>query len=122
MDLKSRVLVGAITILFVWSSALVFINKQPVRIPQISFSEQLFQDVASSLRFESNRLFTVIHDFCIWRWRMDVGMDGRGRGPERAHTEWAWVWAWSVEVKQSKGKHVPKFRSQEICCTKKKHL
>jgi hypothetical protein len=56
--------------------------------------------------------------------RMDVGMDGRGRGPECAHTEWAWAWAWawSVEVKQSKGKHVPKFRSQEICCTKKKHL
>nr|ABK23818.1 unknown [Picea sitchensis] len=67
LTLICHVLILGITILFVWSNASAFINKQPVRIPQISFSEQLFQDVASALRFEINRLFTVIHDVASGR-------------------------------------------------------
>lgn len=67
LTLICHVLILGITILYVWSNASAFINKQPVRIPQISFSEQLFQDVASALRFEINRLFAVIHDVASGR-------------------------------------------------------
>jgi len=67
LTLICHVLILGITILFVWSNASAFINKQPVRIPQISFSEKVFQDVASALRFEINRLFTVIHDVASGR-------------------------------------------------------
>jgi len=56
-----------LTILFVWSNASAFINKEPVRIPRISFSEQVFQDVASAVIFEINRWFAVIHDAAFGR-------------------------------------------------------
>jgi len=67
LTLICHVLILGLTILFVWSNASAFINKQPVRIPQISFSEQLFQDVASAVRFEINRLCAFIHDVASGR-------------------------------------------------------
>eukprot|EP01018_Ginkgo_biloba_P000587 Gb_10741 [translate_table: standard] len=67
LTLICHVLILGMAILFLWSNASAFINKSPPHIPQISFSEELFQNVASALRFEINRCFAVLHDVASGR-------------------------------------------------------
>uniref|UniRef100_A0A0C9QSD6 Reticulon-like protein n=1 Tax=Wollemia nobilis TaxID=56998 RepID=A0A0C9QSD6_9CONI len=62
LTLICHVLIAGITIAFLWSKTATFINKQPSHIPAITVSEESFQNVASAITFEINRLFAVLHD------------------------------------------------------------
>ncbi|KAM7273778.1 hypothetical protein ACFE04_028442 [Oxalis oulophora] len=48
--------------LFLWSNASTFINKSPPNIPQVQLPENCTREVASALRIEINRVFSVLRD------------------------------------------------------------
>lgn len=47
---------------FFWTNGAAFIKRSPPRIPEITFSEQVFLNAASTVRHEANRLSGTLYD------------------------------------------------------------
>lgn len=57
----------ALAVLFLWSNASTFIHKTPPRIPEVHIPEEPVLQLASGLRIEINRGFTVLRDIASGR-------------------------------------------------------
>uniref|UniRef100_A0A5B7C2J6 Reticulon-like protein n=1 Tax=Davidia involucrata TaxID=16924 RepID=A0A5B7C2J6_DAVIN len=60
-------LILALAIMFIWSKATAFINKSPPRIPEVYIPEEPVLQFATALRFEINRVFSVLRDIASGR-------------------------------------------------------
>lgn len=62
LTLVCHILIFSLAILFLWSNATTFINKSPPHIPEVNIPENVVREIASVLRFEVNRAFTILRD------------------------------------------------------------
>eukprot|EP00252_Welwitschia_mirabilis_P013131 TRINITY_DN29005_c0_g1_i1.p1 TRINITY_DN29005_c0_g1~~TRINITY_DN29005_c0_g1_i1.p1 ORF type:complete len:270 (-),score=51.83 TRINITY_DN29005_c0_g1_i1:349-1158(-) len=67
LALVCHALMLGISVLFVWSNASTFINKQPAQIQRIQLSEDIFQIVASTISNDINKLLSALHDIASGR-------------------------------------------------------
>ncbi|KAK4400910.1 Reticulon-like protein B2 [Sesamum angolense] len=67
LTLVCHVLIVGLALLFLWSSAMTFINKSPPRIPEVSIPEEPALKFASALRIEINHGFAVLRDIASGR-------------------------------------------------------
>ncbi|OVA16932.1 Reticulon [Macleaya cordata] len=67
LTLVCHCLILSLAILFLWSNASTFINKSPPRIPEVHLPEEPFLQIASALRIEINRAFSVLRDIASGR-------------------------------------------------------
>ncbi|CAN8245411.1 unnamed protein product [Cochlearia groenlandica] len=67
LTLFGHVSILALAVLFLWSSATTFIHKTPPHIPQVHIPEEVVLQLASGLRIEINRGFTVLRDIALGR-------------------------------------------------------
>ncbi|KFK40472.1 hypothetical protein AALP_AA2G000200 [Arabis alpina] len=67
LTLFGHVSILALAVLFLWSSATTFIHKTPPHIPEIHIPEKIVLELASGLRIEINRGFTVLRHIALGR-------------------------------------------------------
>ncbi|KAL0290718.1 UNVERIFIED_CONTAM: Reticulon-like protein B2 [Sesamum angustifolium] len=67
LTLVCHVLIVGLALLFLWSSAMTFINKSPPRIPEVSIPEEPALKFASALRIEINHGLAVLRDIASGR-------------------------------------------------------
>lgn len=67
LTLVCHILILALAILFLWSSASTFINKSPPRIPEIYIPEEPVLQIAAAMRIEINRAFALLRDIASGR-------------------------------------------------------
>lgn len=62
-----HVLILSLAILFIWINSAAFLKRSPPHIPEIAISEVAIHNVASELRVEVNRAFSVLHEVATGR-------------------------------------------------------
>jgi hypothetical protein len=62
ITLVCHIAIISLAVLFLWSNASTFINKSPPHIPEVQLHEGCTREVASALRIEINRAFSVLRD------------------------------------------------------------
>lgn len=67
LTLFGHISILALAVLFLWSSASTFIHKTPPHIPEVHIPEEIVLQLASGLRIEINRGFTVLRDIASGR-------------------------------------------------------
>ncbi|XP_073297754.1 reticulon-like protein B5 [Primulina huaijiensis] len=67
LSLVCHILIFALAVLFLWSNASTFINKSPLKIPEVIIPEDIILSVASAFRVEFNRAFAIIRDIARGR-------------------------------------------------------
>ncbi|KAL0408115.1 UNVERIFIED_CONTAM: Reticulon-like protein B2 [Sesamum radiatum] len=67
LTLVCHVLIVGLSLLFLWSSVMTFINKSPPRIPEVSIPEKPALKFASALTIEINHGFAVLRDIASGR-------------------------------------------------------
>jgi hypothetical protein len=67
LTLFGHISILALAVLFLWSSASTFIHKSPLHIPEVHIPEDVVLQLASGLRIEINRGFTVLRDIASGR-------------------------------------------------------
>ncbi|CAJ2676502.1 unnamed protein product [Trifolium pratense] len=67
LTLISHLAILALAVLFLWSNASTFINKSPPKIPQVHIPEEPVLQIASALRIELNRAFSLLRDIASGR-------------------------------------------------------
>ncbi|KAJ8436600.1 hypothetical protein Cgig2_031541 [Carnegiea gigantea] len=67
LTLICHVLILTIAVLFLWTNASTFINKDPPAIPKVHIPEAPVLDIASALRFEINRGFASLREIALGR-------------------------------------------------------
>lgn len=67
LTLFGHISILALSVLFLWSSASTFIHKTPPHIPEVHIPEEIVLQLASGLRIEINRGFTVLRDIASGR-------------------------------------------------------
>jgi len=67
LTLVSHLAILALAVLFLWSNASTFINKSPPKIPHVHIPEEPVLQVASALRIEINRAFTLLREIASGR-------------------------------------------------------
>ncbi|CAK9156713.1 unnamed protein product [Ilex paraguariensis] len=67
LTLVCHIVIVMLAILFLWSNASTFINKSPLRIPEVRLPEDPFLEVASALRVEINRALAVLRNIASGR-------------------------------------------------------
>lgn len=65
LTLVSHVLIAALTILFLWSNATVFIKKSPPDVPEVQISEDLAVNVALALRADINKALGLLREIAL---------------------------------------------------------
>jgi len=65
LTLVSHVLIVALTILFLWSNATVFINKSPPNVPEVQISEDLAVNIALRLRADINKALGLLREIAL---------------------------------------------------------
>ncbi|CAL5022742.1 unnamed protein product [Urochloa decumbens] len=64
LTLVSHLLIAALTILFLWSNATVFINKSP-DVPEVQISEELAVNIALALRADINKVLVLLREIAL---------------------------------------------------------
>ncbi|KAG8391887.1 hypothetical protein BUALT_Bualt01G0233600 [Buddleja alternifolia] len=67
LTLVCHISILALSLLFLWSNATIFINKRPPHIPDVRLPEDPFVEVASALRCEINRALAVLREIASGR-------------------------------------------------------
>ncbi|CAF2039222.1 BnaA09g11380D [Brassica napus] len=67
LTLFGHVSILALAVLFLWSSATTFIHKTPPHIPEVHIPEEVVLQLASGLRIEINRGFTILRNIALGR-------------------------------------------------------
>ncbi|KAF8077415.1 hypothetical protein N665_1038s0009 [Sinapis alba] len=67
LTLFGHISILALAVLFLWSSATTFIHKKPPHIPEVHIPEDVVLQLASGLRIEINRGFTLLRDIALGR-------------------------------------------------------
>ncbi|KAJ0265610.1 Reticulon-like protein B4 [Hirschfeldia incana] len=67
LTLFGHISILALAVLFLWSSATTFIHKTPPHIPEVHIPEEVVLQLASGLRIEINRGFTVLRNIALGR-------------------------------------------------------
>ncbi|CAI8619520.1 unnamed protein product [Vicia faba] len=67
LTLVSHLAILALAVLFLWSNASTFINKTPPKIPHVHIPEEPVLQIASAIRIEINRAFTLLRDIASGR-------------------------------------------------------
>lgn len=67
LTLICHVLILTIAVLFLWTNASTFINKDPPAIPKVHIPEAPVLDIASALRFEINWGFASLREIALGR-------------------------------------------------------
>ncbi|CAF2039547.1 hypothetical protein BRARA_I01354 [Brassica rapa] len=67
LTLFGHVSILALAVLFLWSSATTFIHKKPPHIPEVHIPEEVVLQLASGLRIEINRGFTILRNIALGR-------------------------------------------------------
>ncbi|CAN6856219.1 unnamed protein product [Brassica oleracea var. botrytis] len=67
LTLFGHVSILALAVLFLWSSATTFIHKTPPHIPEVHIPEDVVLQLASGLRIEINRGFTLLRNIALGR-------------------------------------------------------
>ncbi|CAN6864895.1 unnamed protein product [Brassica oleracea] len=67
LTLFGHISILALAVLFLWSSASTFIHKKPPRIPEVHIPEEVVLQLASGLRIEINRGFTLLRHIALGR-------------------------------------------------------
>ncbi|KAJ7944982.1 Reticulon-like protein [Quillaja saponaria] len=67
LTLVCHLLILALALLFLWSNASTFINKNPPRIPEVYIPEEPVLQIASALRIEINRTFALLRNIASGR-------------------------------------------------------
>ncbi|KAL9310583.1 Reticulon-like protein B3 [Arabidopsis thaliana] len=67
LTLFGHISILALAVLFLWSSATTFIHKSPPHIPEVHIPVDVVLQLASGLRIEINRGFTVLRDIASGR-------------------------------------------------------
>ncbi|KAL8495092.1 hypothetical protein ACS0TY_019307 [Phlomoides rotata] len=67
LTLICHIAVLVLSLSFLWSNASIFINKRPPHIPEVRLPAEPFLEVASALRIEINRAFTVLREIASGR-------------------------------------------------------
>lgn len=67
LTLICHVLILTIAVLFLWTNASTFINRDPPAIPKVHIPEAPVLDIASALRFEINRGFASLREIALGR-------------------------------------------------------
>ncbi|XP_039836293.1 reticulon-like protein B2 isoform X2 [Panicum virgatum] len=65
LTLVSHVLIVALTILFLWANATVFINKSPPNVPEVQISEELAVNIALRLRADINKALGLLREIAM---------------------------------------------------------
>ncbi|KAG0532662.1 hypothetical protein BDA96_04G126700 [Sorghum bicolor] len=65
LTLVSHVLIVALTILFLWSNATVFIKKSPPDVPEVQISEDLAVNIALALRADINKALALLREIAL---------------------------------------------------------
>ncbi|AQK69966.1 Reticulon-like protein B2-like [Zea mays] len=65
LTLVSHVLIAALTILFLWSNATVFIKKSPPDVPEVQISEDLAVNIALALRADINKALALLREIAL---------------------------------------------------------
>ncbi|KAG2302874.1 hypothetical protein Bca4012_061203 [Brassica carinata] len=67
LTLFGHISILALAVLFLWSSATTFIHKKPPHIPEVHIPEDVVLQLASGLRMEINRGFTLLRNIALGR-------------------------------------------------------
>ncbi|XP_013608736.1 PREDICTED: reticulon-like protein B3 [Brassica oleracea var. oleracea] len=67
LTLFGHISILALAVLFLWSSATTFIHKKPPHIPEVHIPEEVVLQLASGLRIEINRGFTLLRHIALGR-------------------------------------------------------
>uniref|UniRef100_M4EG44 Reticulon-like protein n=1 Tax=Brassica campestris TaxID=3711 RepID=M4EG44_BRACM len=67
LTLFGHVSILALAVLFSWPSATTFIHKKPPHIPEVHIPEEVVLQLASGLRIEINRGFTILRNIALGR-------------------------------------------------------
>ncbi|CAF1720725.1 BnaC09g11820D [Brassica napus] len=67
LTLFGHISILALAVLFLWSSATTFIHKTPPHIPEVHIPEDVVLQLASGLRNEINRGFTLLRNIALGR-------------------------------------------------------
>ncbi|KAE8671594.1 Reticulon-like protein B4 [Hibiscus syriacus] len=67
LTLVCHLLILALTLLFLWSNAMTFINKSPPNFPEVQIPKDPVMEFAQALRFEINHAFVVLRDIASGR-------------------------------------------------------
>ncbi|CAK8579257.1 unnamed protein product [Lathyrus sativus] len=67
LTLVSHLAILALAVLFLWSNASTFINKTPPKIPHVHIPEEPVLQIASAIRIEINRAFTLLREIASGR-------------------------------------------------------
>ncbi|CAH8380646.1 unnamed protein product [Eruca vesicaria subsp. sativa] len=67
LTLFGHVSILVLAVLFLWSSATTFIHKTPPHIPEVHIPEEVVLQLASGLRIEINRGFTILRNIALGR-------------------------------------------------------
>lgn len=67
LTLFGHISILALAVLFLWSSATTFIHKKPPHIPEVHIPEEVVLQLASGLRIEINRGFTLLRNIALGR-------------------------------------------------------
>ncbi|XP_058732077.1 reticulon-like protein B2 [Vicia villosa] len=67
LTLVSHLAILALAVLFLWSNASTFINKSPPKIPNVHIPEEPVLQIASAIRIEINRAFTLLREIASGR-------------------------------------------------------
>ncbi|KAF2575795.1 hypothetical protein F2Q70_00001338 [Brassica cretica] len=67
LTLFGHISILALAVLFLWSSATTFIHKTPPHIPEVHIPEEVVLQLASGLRIEINRGFTLLRNIALGR-------------------------------------------------------
>ncbi|KAJ0265688.1 Reticulon-like protein B4 [Hirschfeldia incana] len=67
LTLFGHISILALAVLFLWSSATTFIHKTPPHIPEVHIPEDVVLQLASGLRIEINRGFTLLRNIALGR-------------------------------------------------------
>ncbi|KAF8746402.1 hypothetical protein HU200_013345 [Digitaria exilis] len=65
LTLVSHVLIAALTILFLWANATVFIKKSPPDVPEVQISEELAVNIALALRADINKALVLLREIAL---------------------------------------------------------
>ncbi|KAG2277570.1 hypothetical protein Bca4012_042131 [Brassica carinata] len=67
LTLFGHISILALAVLFLWSSVTTFIHKTPPHIPEVHIPEDVVLQLASGLRIEINRGFTLLRNIALGR-------------------------------------------------------
>ncbi|KAJ4877244.1 Reticulon-like protein B3 [Raphanus sativus] len=67
LTLFGHISILALAVLFLWSSATTFIHKKPPHIPEVHIPEEVVLQLASGLRIEINRGFSLLRNIALGR-------------------------------------------------------